>query len=1067
MALFSLKKISLLAENRQVYLRGVGGYNAGWVKAATAEPDPLYARRLTARVEEPSAAYQVDVGFDAAGEAEHLACGCSRFRASHRACKHIVAALVYQFYRDMTDGPDGAAQPASTPTATDPAAARLIDRYLTAQRVRLTVAEQTLPPVTLTPLLSLTGHTPILTFTVGRDKPYQIKNLGRFAGWMERGETVEYGRDLTLIHHRHSFAPESHPLLDFLLAEMADVAAQPEALRGNVGELRLRGGAFDRFFALMQGTGLTLRTPEGERRVTLTEGFPILTLTVQREGEGVRLFGDEAMPVYGARTLYLLHRGKLYRTGADYTRRMGEWVRVTHRNREGVYIASEQLTVFCGGVLPTLRPYVHLQGDTAVLESHTAPALDTEIRLDRLPTGQVTAQVLFAYGGRMAAYDGAPCAWQDPLAELPVRLVLDRYFTGRLGEDTLVASWDDDTLFDFLTRGMERLRRLARVTVSHGFDRYGLAPTPTVTLGVGLVEDLLRMTVDAGDLDRGELAGIIAGYRDNRLYHRLRDGRLLPLTDGALAQLAELAEGLSLTPTDLKKGQIDLPRYRALYLDQALRRQGLNAHRDRLFAQLAQRHQQAVEAHYEVPAALQPVLRGYQRIGYRWLRAMEELGFGGILADDMGLGKTLQMIALMLAAKERGVTAPSLVVCPTSVVLGWEREIARFAPALSVLCIVGDAAERRRRLAMAGEYDVIITSYDILKRDVTQYEALSFHYHVLDEAQYIKNSATQNARAVKTIRSVQRFALTGTPVENRLGELWSIFDFLMPGFLYSHQKFRTRFEQPILRENDNRVLRRLGELVSPFILRRLKQQVLTELPPKTERVLPADMERPQRQVYLAAIADLRRQLSGSGRLAGRQRMTVLSHLTRLRQICCDPRLCCEGYTGQSAKLDACVELLREATAGGHKVLLFSQFTAMLALIRQRLEEEGIRYYLLQGSTSKEERARLVDAFNRDDTPVFLISLKAGGVGLNLTGADMVIHYDPWWNLAVENQATDRAHRIGQKNAVQVVRLIARNTIEEKILQMQESKWLLAEQVVGNKTPAITDLTVEELLELIE
>ena len=288
----------------------------------------------------------------------------------------------------------------------------------------------------------------------------------------------------------------------------------------------------------------------------------------------------------------------------------------------------------------------------------------------------------------------------------------------------------------------------------------------------------------------------------------------------------------------------------------------------------------------------------------------------------------------------------------------------------------------------------------------------------------------------------------------------------MPGLLFSYQKFRNRFELPILRGEDPRALDRLGRLVSPFILRRLKREVLAELPPKTERVLPATMERAQRQVYLSAIADLRRQITGSGRITGRQRMTVLSQLTRLRQICCDPRLCCEGYTGDSCKLEACVEL-REATAGGHKVLLFSQFTSMLALLRQRLEAEGIPHFLLQGSTPKEERARLVDAFNEDDTPVFLISLKAGGVGLNLTGADMVIHYDPWWNLSVENQATDRAHRIGQKNPVQVVRLIARDTIEEKILRLQEQKWQLAEQVVGAKAPSITDLTAEELLELLE
>jgi len=1064
-ALYSLKKISLLAENRQAYLRGIGTYDAGGVKELTVASDPVYASRVTARVEEPSAGYQVEVGFDAAGEVEHIHCGCSRYRATHKACKHIVAALVHKYYLDMAGGSASTSAPVSAPSE-DPMAALLIDRYRSARRVRLTVAEEDAPGVTLIPSLHLTGSTPTLTFAVGRDKPYLIKNLARFAGWMERGEQVDYGRDLTLLHHRDAFLPESRPLLDYLLAEVAALTAQPGVVSPfGVGELPLTGGAFDRFFKLMQGAGLAVFAPDGERRVTLTEGTPTLILTVEREGDGVRLYGDEVLPLFGARRLYLLYKGRLYRTSTDYTRRMGEWVRTSAQRRKGILVSAGQLPAFCSGVLAVLRPYVTLQGEVTALENHTQDAPQIGVQLDRLPDGSVTAQVTFSYGGRTVGYDTATQPWQDPVAELPVRLVLDKYFTGRLGEDTLIARMDDAGWYEFLTKGLPRLAQLATVTQTGGFRRQGLAPVPKIRLGASLVEDLLEMTVDLQDLNPAELEGILTGYRQNQPFHRLRDGRLMPLTDGALADLSDLVEGLALSAKELATGKVTLPRYRALYLDSVLGRQ--EGRRDRLLLQLVERHRRATEAQYEVPTSLQGILRGYQRAGYRWLRTMEEMGFGGILADEMGLGKTVQMIALFQNAKERGVTAPSLVVCPTSVVLNWEREMARFAPDLRVLCVIGSAAERRRRLEQIGDYDVVVTSYDILKRDVVLYRDLTFHYHVLDEAQYIKNSATQNARAAKSIHSAQRFALTGTPVENRLGELWSIFDFLMPGFLYSYQKFRTRFEQPILKNEDNRVLRRLGELVSPFILRRLKQQVLTELPPKTERVLPAEMERPQRQVYLSAIKDLRRQLSGSGKLTGRQRMTVLSHLTRLRQICCDPRLCCEGYIGQSGKLDACIELLREAAAGGHKVLLFSQFTSMLALIRARLEEEGIAHYLLQGSTPKEERARLVDAFNRDKTPVFLISLKAGGVGLNLTGADMVIHYDPWWNLAVENQATDRAHRIGQKNPVQVVRLIAKDTIEEKILAMQESKWLLAEQVVGNRTPSVTDRTVAELLELLQ
>ena len=504
---------------------------------------------------------------------------------------------------------------------------------------------------------------------------------------------------------------------------------------------------------------------------------------------------------------------------------------------------------------------------------------------------------------------------------------------------------------------------------------------PTLSVGVSLVDDLLRMTVDLEDLDPNELSGILTGYREGAAYHRLKDGRLLPLQEGGLTRLAQLTESLGLSARDLTGGQVALPTYRALYLDRVLEGQAMQVTRDRLFQQLTERHRRAAEAKYDLPACLQGVLRGYQRAGFRWMRAMEELGFGGILADDMGLGKTVQMIALLAAAKERGVTLPSLVVCPTSVVLNWERELEKFAPHLKVLCVIGDAAERRDRLGRVADYDVVVTSYDILKRDVTHYADLSFYYHVLDEAQYIKNSNTQNARAVKSVRSVRRFALTGTPVENRLAELWSIFDFLMPGFLFTRRAFMNRFEAPIQRQ-ETRVAEHLRQMVAPFILRRLKQEVLTELPPKTERLLPAPMERPQRQVYLAAVSDLRRTITGGGKLSGKQRITVLSQLTRLRQICCDPRLCCEGYNGDSAKLDACMELLREATAAGHKVLLFSQFTSMLALLKERLAEENIAHYILQGSTPKEERARLVDAFNADDTPVFLISLKAGGVGLN-------------------------------------------------------------------------------------
>ena len=353
-----------------------------------------------------------------------------------------------------------------------------------------------------------------------------------------------------------------------------------------------------------------------------------------------------------------------------------------------------------------------------------------------------------------------------------------------------------------------------------------------------------------------------------------------------------------------------------------------------------------------------------------------------------------------------------------------------------------------------------MTSYDLLKRDIALYQKQQFRYQVIDEAQYIKNPMTQGARAVKAIQSECRFALTGTPVENRLSELWSIFDYLMPGFLYTYDKFKKRYESPIVKDQDEEALGRLQRMTAPFILRRLKSDVLKELPEKLETVIYSKMEKEQQELYTANAWQLKEHLDDGNKIQ------ILSALTRLRQICCDPHLIYENYKGQSAKLDTCMELILSGVEAGHKILLFSQFTSMLELIGARMKKEGISYYQLTGETSKEDRLKLVQAFHKDETPVFLISLKAGGTGLNLTAADMVIHYDPWWNVAAQNQATDRAYRIGQEKQVSVFKLITRDTIEENILKLQESKRLLADQIVSEGMVSLGSLSHDQLKELL-
>lgn len=447
------------------------------------------------------------------------------------------------------------------------------------------------------------------------------------------------------------------------------------------------------------------------------------------------------------------------------------------------------------------------------------------------------------------------------------------------------------------------------------------------------------------------------------------------------------------------------------------------------------------------------------------MKTLGHFGFGGILADEMGLGKTLQMIAVLLDQKQEGHT--SLVVCPASLVYNWKAEFKKFAPEMKAETITGSQGERKKLISNWRAYDVLITSYDLLKRDIDLYDDKKFFYEILDEAQYIKTHTTANAKACKVIQADRRVALTGTPIENNLSELWSIFDFLMPGFLYSYETFKNQFETIIVKDQDQDASRHLKQMISPFILRRKKMDVLTELPDKIEETIKVRFEDKQQKLYDSQVLKMSKQLSEtSDESFGRNKIQILAELMRIRQICCEPGLLFENYEGESAKRQACLEMIRNAIEEGHKILLFSQFTSMLEILEKELNKEEISCYKITGQTKKEDRLKLVEQFNANDIPVFLISLKAGGTGLNLTGADIVIHYDPWWNLAAQNQATDRAHRIGQDKIVSVYKIIAEGTIEEKIVELQDKKSELAETILSGEIANISSMSKEELLALL-
>ncbi|MEM1030665.1 MAG: DEAD/DEAH box helicase [Myxococcota bacterium] len=446
---------------------------------------------------------------------------------------------------------------------------------------------------------------------------------------------------------------------------------------------------------------------------------------------------------------------------------------------------------------------------------------------------------------------------------------------------------------------------------------------------------------------------------------------------------------------------------------------------------------------------LKATLRPYQAEGVAWLQHLRALDLGGVLADDMGLGKTLQTIAHLLAEKEAGrLSRPCLVVAPTSLVGGWKREIEKFAPSLSVLLLHG--GKRHRNMDRIGDHDVVITTYALLWRDRDVFDEHRFSYVVLDEAQAIKNHRSQAHRAVTRVASDHRLCLTGTPLENHIGELLSLFNFLMPGMLGRPEALRERYRVPIEQGDDAR-LAELQRRVAPFILRRLKCDVAKDLPPKTEIVLPVELAEPQRELYesirVAAHADVRRLIRKKGLAAST--VPVLDALMKLRQVCCDPRLVrvpAARAVEASAKLEVLLDLVHNQLADGHRMLIFSQFTSMLALISEALLHAGVGHLTLTGST--QNRQAKVDAFQAGRADVFLISLKAGGTGLTLTGADTVVHYDPWWNPAAQAQATDRAYRIGQTRPVFVYNLIVAGSVEERMLQLQDRKRKLASAILG-------------------
>ncbi|EDT72075.1 DNA/RNA helicase, SNF2 [Clostridium perfringens D str. JGS1721] len=667
---------------------------------------------------------------------------------------------------------------------------------------------------------------------------------------------------------------------------------------------------------------------------------------------------------------------------------------------------------------------------------------------------------------------------RDLKSEKYIEFQLERFKFIKREEDFCFIG-NEEEMYELFSKGIKRLRELGEVLLSEELKEFKVLDSSLISSELKELSNFYKLKFDFGDFELRELRESIEAMKRGDRFYRTKKV-YLDLEDHGIVNFLNLLEDLGLE--NIKDNEVYIDKSKVLYIQEKLKDRNLSFIKGgNVLQEIVGKLLNKEFKRKLVPKALNAELRPYQKEGFKWINEITDLGFGGVLADDMGLGKTLQIIAFLLSQKK----SKSIVVVPTSVIYNWMDEFEKFAPSIRVGLVHGSKSKRdkvlrdfKRGLGIKIEeenlkeksyekYDVLLTTYGTLKNDEKAYENLSFDYCIIDEAQNIKNPVAQATLSVKNIKSRCNIALTGTPIENNLMELWSIFDFVMPGYLFTKERFRERF---ILDESN---LSELKSLITPFILRRLKEDVLSELPEKLEKKYLVEMKGKQKQLYSFYVKAIKNQLNEnkSSEKSGRDKINLFAYLTKLREICLDPSLVVPDYTGGSSKLTVVKEIVKDASESGKKILLFSQFTSVLQKIEEDFKKDDISYLYLDGGTSAKDRVERVKKFNEDSNiKVFLISLKAGGVGLNLTSASVVIHFDPWWNPAVEDQATDRAHRFGQENKVEVIKLVANDTIEEKIVLMQEDKRELIQSLMDGKTmdgKGLKRLTEEEISKLFE
>lgn len=1062
--------IKQLASSETVYYRGMHYYADKAVSQVTWSKQSRQYRAIV----RGSNQYMVTVQLDNDGMDITYTCNCPAHIKYTGACKHVIATLL--FISDYNEREDKKLHLSKE----DKKAYQVIEYFKKREYKQLKKTKYHLQvAITIDALLHKTSGRAAVSLIAGHSRMYKVSNIKKFLTDCYHGDSIFLGKEFRYNPSECAFDEDAREILDYLLDiyELQEILGRSYYSNLFSGaHIMLSQNMLYKLLKKMEHCSCTLslygKVYEDMHIFCDNPGWEV---GMEVKEEGILIRGDKyhaLTPLCEDGSIMVFHHA-IYLPDKEYVWNVLPFFASVGKDMSAqLQFQGENMQEFMETVLPSIHKTLGVHIPDSLKDRYVLEELEASLYMDiatRQRKKYILANVVFSYGGhslnplaKRKSEDGTVIVRNHAREEELLGLLYERQFKP-YGEGFLLKGEED--IYDFLQSGISGLLDDFAVYYSDDYKHMTVNRIEEGKIRVHMMqdEDLLEVELSYEMLPAKELAEFFRSMRLKKKYHRLRDGSFISLEDEQTKRELERLYRLMAHSEGFSDDGLLFQKNMAYYIDNTLQDWvDAQVEREQDYIQLVDALKYPDVRDIKVPSFMEGVLRSYQVVGYRWLKTLDSVGLGGILADDMGLGKTLQSICY-ICSKEG---SKSLIVCPTSLTINWQEEFEKFAPHIRTCIVAGTPKERADSFLLWDSVDVWITSYPLIRKDVAKYKELQFDIMIIDEAQYIKNLGSLCAKSVKMIQAEHRFALTGTPIENSLSELWSVFDFIMPGYLPKYSRFVQQFEKPIVKENDKEALEELTRHVNPFILRRLKKEVLCELPDKIETNLTAKMTAAQEKVYIAYLSSIKKDMKEQlAQMVGGRQLEILAVLTRLRQICCHPAMFLESYHDGSGKLELLTELLQQLLAGGHRILLFSQFTSMLAIIKEQLDEMGISYYLLQGDTKPKERADMVRKFNKGGASVFLISLKAGGTGLNLTGADTVIHYDPWWNPAVEDQATDRAYRIGQNKNVQVFKLVTKGTIEEKIYRLQMNKKQLSEAVIQPHEQFMQDLDKEEWMSL--